>query len=85
MALERIGGYTKIAGAILVMAIIGGAVFPLIYGAWADSINLANEANGVVETAKSGNQIAYLMMLPAYLMIIFYAFKGHKYRSWSKN
>lgn len=84
MALQDLGGYTKIAGALLIMAIIGGAIFPLIYGSWADSINLAYETNGIVETAKSGNQIAYLILLPTYLMILFYAFKGHKYRSWSR-
>ena len=84
MALQDLGGYTKIASAILIMGIIGGAVFPLVYGALAESINLANETNGIAETAKSGNQVAYLMLLPAYLMIIFYAFKGYKYRTWSR-
>lgn len=84
MALQDLGGYTKIGGAILIMGIIGGAIFPLIYGSWADAINVANEAGGIVNTAKTGNQIAYLLLLPAYLMIIFYAFKGHTYRSWSK-
>ncbi|PWA11766.1 glucose/galactose MFS transporter [Flavobacterium laiguense] len=85
MALQDLGGYTKIASAILIMGIIGGAIFPLIYGSWAETINLANEANGIAKTAKSGNQIAYLILLPSYLMIIFYAFKGHKYRSWSRS
>lgn len=84
MALQDLGGYTKIAGAMLIMAIIGGAVFPLIYGSWADSINMVNEAQGIGETAKSGNQMAYIILLPSYLMILFYAIKGHKYRSWSK-
>ncbi|MGQ7947309.1 sugar MFS transporter [Flavobacterium sp. WC2509] len=84
LALQDLGGYTKIASAILIMGIIGGAIFPLIYGSLAEAINLANEANGIAKTAKSGNQIAYLILLPTYLMIIFYAFKGHKYRSWSK-
>jgi FHS family L-fucose permease-like MFS transporter len=84
MALQDLGGYTKIASAILIMAIIGGAIFPLIYGSLAETINLANEANGVVKTAKSGNQMAYLILLPSYVMIIFFAFKGHKYRSWSR-
>ncbi|MBG6062319.1 glucose/galactose transporter [Flavobacterium sp. CG_9.1] len=83
LALQDLGGYTKIAGAILIMAIIGGAIFPLLYGYLSESINLANEAAGVVKTAKSGNQIAYLILLPAYLMIFFYAYKGHTYRSWS--
>jgi FHS family L-fucose permease-like MFS transporter len=84
MALQDLGGYTKIASAILIMGIIGGAIFPLIYGYLVETINLANEANGVAETAKSGNQMAYLMLLPTYLMIIFYAYAGHKYRSWSR-
>lgn len=84
MALEGLGGYTKIGSAILIMGIIGGAVFPLIYGAWADAINIANEIESISETIKSGNQIAYLILLPAYLMIIFFAFKGHKYKSWSR-
>ncbi|MBP4140332.1 sugar MFS transporter [Flavobacterium sp. P4023] len=84
LALQDLGGYTKIAGAILIMGIIGGAIFPLFYGFWAESINLANEAKGITATAKSGNQIAYLMLLPAYIMILFFAVKGHKYRSWSR-
>jgi MFS transporter, FHS family, L-fucose permease len=85
MALEGVGGYTKIGGAILVMGIIGGAVYPLIYGALADSINSSNLLSGIETTAKSGNQMAYLILIPAYLMIIFYAFKGHTYRYWNGN
>jgi len=84
MALQDLGGYTKIASAILIMGIIGGAIFSLIYSSWAEAINLANEANGIAKKAKSGNQVVYLILLPSYLMIIFYAFKGHKYRSWSR-
>ena len=84
LALQDLGGYTKIAGAILVMGIIGGAIFPLVYGYLAEVINLSNEAQGLSTTAKSGNQIAYLMLLPAYIMILFFAIKGHKYRSWSR-
>jgi fucose permease len=85
MALENLGGYTKIASALLIMAIIGGAVVPLIYGAWAENINTSNEIQGIAQTAKSGNQMAYLILIPCYVMIVFYAFKGHQYRSWSRN
>jgi MFS transporter, FHS family, L-fucose permease len=84
MALQDLGGYTKIGGAVLIMGIIGGAIFPLLYGYWTDAINTTNETLGIVATAKSGNQIAYLILLPAYGMILFFAFKGHKYRSWNK-
>jgi len=82
MALEDLGGYTKIGSAILIMGIIGGAIFPLFYGIITESINASNIANGTQAVSKSGNQIAYLMLLPSYLMILFYAIKGHKYRSW---
>jgi MFS transporter, FHS family, L-fucose permease len=85
MSLQDLGGYTKIGGAMLIMAIVGGAVFPLIYGALADAINMTNQAHTTFEKIRSGNQIAYLVLLPAYCMILFYAIKGHKYRSWSKN
>jgi FHS family L-fucose permease-like MFS transporter len=84
MALQDLGGYTKIGGAILIMAIIGGAVFPLIYGSLADTINRSNQVEGILGIEKSGNQIAYLILVPCYMMIIFYAVKGHKYRSWSR-
>ncbi len=84
MALQDLQGYTKVGGALLIMAIIGGAVFPLLYGYWADNINVANQVAQTISSAKSGNQIAYLILIPAYVMIIFFAFKGHKYRSWSR-
>ncbi|WP_281225730.1 sugar MFS transporter [Flavobacterium aquiphilum] len=82
MALEDLGGYTKIGGALLIMAIIGGAIFPLLYGALADSINITTQTNDIA--VKSGNQLAYLILLPCYFMILFFAIKGHKYRSWSR-
>lgn len=82
MALQDLGGYTKIGGAMLIMAIIGGAIFPLIYGVLVDAIDANNLTKGLSEMAKSGNQIAYLILIPSYLMILFYAIKGHKYRSW---
>lgn len=82
MALADLGGYTKIGSAILIMGIIGGAIFPLLYGLITENINTSNIAAGTQTLSKSGNQIAYLMLLPSYLMILFYAVKGHKYRSW---
>lgn len=60
------------------MAIIGGAIFPLLYGLLAESINVLCAATPALTTVKSGNQIAYIILLPTYLMIIFYPFKGHK-------
>ena len=82
MALEDLGGYTKIGSAILIMGIIGGAIFPLLYGLITETINTANSAAGTQNVSRSGNQLAYLMLLPSYVMIFFYAVKGHKYRKW---
>jgi len=84
MALQDLGGYTKIASAILIMGIIGGAIFPLLYGMITQSINVSNIANNIQNTSKSGNQVAYLVLLPSYIMILFYAIRGHQYRSWKR-
>jgi FHS family L-fucose permease-like MFS transporter len=82
MALEDLGGYTKIGSAILIMGIIGGAIFPLVYGLITEAINTSNITAGTQDVSRSGNQLAYLMLLPSYIMILFYAVKGHKYRKW---
>lgn len=82
MALQDLGGYTKIGSAILIMGIIGGAIFPLFYGMITESINSSIIAKNMQGVSRSGNQIAYLMLLPSYIMILFYAIKGNKYRKW---
>lgn len=63
LSLEGLGRFTKIASALLVMGIAGGAIIPLIYGALVDKIN---------------PQQAYWIMVPCYLFILFFAVKGHK-------
>ena len=67
LALEGVGKFTAQASALLVMGICGGAILPLVFG-W---------------IAESGStQWAYIIGLPCYLYILFYALKGHKMRSW---
>jgi len=63
LALNKLGRFTKTASALLIMGVVGGALIPLIYGALADNTN---------------RQLAYLITLPCYLYIFFYAVKGHK-------
>lgn len=66
MAMKDLGKFTKTGSSLLVMAIVGGAVFPLLFGWLADV---------------SGNmQQAYWICFPAYLMIFYYALSGHKIR-----
>jgi FHS family L-fucose permease-like MFS transporter len=63
LALDKLGSFTKTASALLIMGIAGGAVLPLAYGALADVTN---------------RQTAYVIMIPLYLYILYYAVKGHK-------
>ena len=68
LAIEGLGKFTKIGSALIVMMIAGGAILPLVYGSIADSIG--------------NTQLAYIVMLPCYLFILYYALKGHKKQSW---
>ncbi|MGB8706181.1 MAG: hypothetical protein WCD31_14235, partial [Gillisia sp.] len=69
LALAGLGRFTKIGASFLIMAIAGGAVIPLIYGALADNVGL---------------QQAYWIVIPCYAFILFFATKGYK-RKKTKN
>lgn len=68
LALSGLGKFTKIASALLVMGISGGAIVPLLYGGIADSIG--------------STQKAYLLVLPLYAFILYFGLVGHKKKSW---
>jgi glucose/galactose transporter len=62
LALRGLGKYTKTGGALLVMGIAGGAVLPPLYGKLGEGL---------------GNlQLAYLILIPCYFYILYYALKG---------
>jgi glucose/galactose transporter len=63
LCLDGLGRFTKTASAILVMAIAGGAIMPLIYGKLA--VNYST-------------QVAYWICVPSYLFIMYYAYIGYK-------
>lgn len=63
LALNSVGRFTKTASAMLIMAIAGGAILPLIYGKLVDAYSA---------------QTAYWLCVPGYLIIMYYAFLGHK-------
>jgi len=63
LALNGLGKFTKTASAMLIMAIAGGALIPLLYGKLTDNFSA---------------QSAYWLCIPCYLVIMFYAFIGHK-------
>lgn len=64
LALNKLGHFTKIGSALLVMSIAGGAVMPLIWAAIADK----NPAHP---------QLAYILLIPSYLIILYFAAKGY--------
>lgn len=75
LAMKDLGRFTKIGASILIMAIVGGAVIPLIFGFIVDTVK-------TTEVAMVGDyQAAYWVMVPCYLFILYFATKGHKLRT----
>lgn len=63
LALAGLGRFTKIASSLMVMGIAGGALIPLLYGRLVDVFSA---------------QMAYVILLPIYLFILFYSTSGYK-------
>lgn len=70
LAIHDLGKWTNLGSAIMVMALCGSAIFPLIYASIAD-------ATGSLHTA-------YWLLLPAALYMVYYAFAGHRINHWKK-
>lgn len=67
LALDDVGQHTKLGSALLVTAIVGGAVLMPLYGKVSEWL---------------GNpQLGYYIMIPCYLFLLYYAVAGHKLRS----
>lgn len=69
MAMDGLGSFVKTGASLLVMGLCGNAIMPLIYGALADSV---------------GQHFAYIVLLPCYAYLIYYAFYGYGLRSWKQ-
>jgi FHS family L-fucose permease-like MFS transporter len=63
LALHGLGRHTSQGSGILCLAIVGGAILPLVQGGLADTI---------------GIQLAFLMPILCYVYIAYYGLKGHK-------
>ena len=63
LAIDGLGRFTRIGSSLLIMGNLGGALVPLLYGRLADVLN---------------PQHAYLVVIPCYLFILYYAVSGHK-------
>jgi len=69
LALHNLGSFISRGSALLIMAISGGAILPLLWGKLSDLYT---------------PQQAYWIMIPCYLIILFYAVRGYRLTSWSR-
>lgn len=63
LAIEGLGRFTRIGSSLMIMGNLGGALIPLLYGRMADIFN---------------PQQAYLLIIPCYAYILYYAMAGQK-------
>ena len=63
LAIEGLGRFTGIGSSLLIMGNLGGALIPLLYGRLADVANPTT---------------AYVVVIPCYLFVLYYAVAGHK-------
>ena len=86
LTLDGLGKHTKTASALLIMAISGGAIIPPLYGRLVDAGKHEMIANGVQDAAtlSTASTSSYWILIPCYLIVLFFALKGHKIKSWSK-
>jgi MFS transporter, FHS family, L-fucose permease len=80
LTLKGLGKFTKTASALLIMAISGGAIIPPLYGKLIDGNKATLMASGMGEAAASAEAATagYWILLPCYLIILYYAISGHK-------
>ena len=63
LAIRDLGDHTEFASALMVMAIVGGAIMPLIFGKIADAVN---------------QHVAYALLFVSYAYILFFATVGYR-------
>jgi FHS family L-fucose permease-like MFS transporter len=71
LALAGLGRYTKIGSSMLIMGIAGAAVFPPLYGFLVDHFKTGM---GLAASAR----MSYLILLPLYLFVLYFAAYGYK-------
>lgn len=70
MAIKGLGQHTKQGSSLLIMAVVGGALVPLLVGYVSD---------------QAGIRWAYLVLLPCYLYLLYYGLDGHRFKVSSPN
>ncbi|KIQ16582.1 major facilitator transporter [Flavobacterium sp. MEB061] len=80
LTLKGLGKFTKTASALLIMAISGGAVIPPLYGKIVDLTKADMVSFGINDTFATAQAATegYWILLPCYIIILYYAVWGHK-------
>jgi MFS transporter, FHS family, L-fucose permease len=63
LSVQSLGDDTKIGSSLVIMAIVGGAIFPLIMGRISDMSDI---------------QFAYIVPLLCFLVVFYFGWKGYK-------
>ena len=74
LAIKGLGRFTAIGSALLIIGNLGGAIVPLAFGSLLD----------YTENHSLYPGYAYIVMLPCYAFIAYYAFWGHRITSWKR-
>jgi len=69
LAMSGLGRFLKIGASLLVMALCGNAIMPMLYGYFADTMGIKD---------------AYLVLLPCYAYLIYYSFHGFNVKRWRR-
>jgi FHS family L-fucose permease-like MFS transporter len=70
LSLNGLGRFTKMGGSIMIMGLCGSAILPIIYGYLADQFD---------------PRLAYWVLLPCYLYLVYYAYYGYRVKNWTFN
>lgn len=71
LALRGLGGHTKKASAFMIMSLIGGGLFTVIFGE-------------LLDTNPDYPQVSVLILIPCYLFILHYSLRGYRINYWKK-
>jgi fucose permease len=72
LAIRGLGRYTNLGSALLVMALCGSAIMPIVYNAFVGEI-----------VAFESMKLAYWILIPCFAYIVWYGAHGNSIDTWS--
>lgn len=71
LAIRDLGKHTKMGAALLLMSVVGGGIFPVLFGSLIDNNDY--------------KQTSILLLIPCFLFLLFYAVWGYRITTWKKH